>query len=494
MSKKDKEFKIKIDPHKLFSRNTTRAHASGGEDKDSSSSSPVDKEGPSRNPSHLTEEVNPLDTTPKGSEIVTEDDTMAEAALVEIRDAFKEVASSNKLNDLRTITDLPYFGSTQESHNKNWVIDNCQEFLDHCEKATPDVAWNDAGRIRVLRRQLLGSSLLYFNDFNGVSWAEAKAFLLKMFPDPTTYASVSAEIERVKRRPGEQFQYLAIRIAKLYQKLQRVSSADLTVPWVEKSKKELLLKLCPGSIRNFVDVDADTYDELLKKIVDWLENNPQLKLTRLEIESEREKAAKTISNVQNQNKSNNPKGKQQDKSLPSEGGGEKEGSVSVVTQNANNSTNKVQVQNPTPVQNQNQGVDTYQNPGYGYGYGRGRGDFRGGFGGRGRGGRGGGRGDFRGGFGNRGRGGRGRGHWRGERNMGYNNDSTNEGSKDYSNYKCYVCSKMGHIARNCRNRPDNTTQGNQPAQPSGGGRNPNCWTCNGANHIARNCSLNRNFQ
>ena len=75
--------------------------------------------------------------------------------------------------------------------------------------------------------------------------------------------------------------------------------------------------------------------------------------------------------ILNQNKSNNPKGKQQDKSLPSEGGGEKEGSVSVVTQNANNSTNKVQVQNPTPVQNQNPGVDTYQNPGYGYGYGYG---------------------------------------------------------------------------------------------------------------------------
>ena len=225
-------------------------------------------------------------------------------AIRNMKEAFEAVALASKQNDVRILADLPHFGIAADPDGKKWILDSCTDFLEHISKATADESWNDSGRIKVLRNKLLGPALEYFNDFDGNTMVEAKQYLLKMFHDPTTHASVSAEIERCKRRTGEQFTYFAIRIAKLYAKLKRVSTNDLTDNWIEKSKKELLLKSCPSAVRNFVKVDDESYDELLKKVLDYLECNTQHKMTRADIEDERNRQIKQINAVKDK-KANN---------------------------------------------------------------------------------------------------------------------------------------------------------------------------------------------
>ena len=407
---------------------------------------------------------------------IDHDDDMGEQqeAIRSMKDAFEAIALSSKQNDMRTLMELPYFGIVSDPENKKWITDSCNELLDHVDKATRDESWNDSGRIKVLRSKLLGPALEYFNDFTGDTMAEAKTYLLKMFHDPTTHASVSAEIERLKRRNGEQFPYLAIRISKLYAKLKRVSTDDLTDNWIEKSKKELLLKLCPGAVRNFVKVDEDSFDKVLKGVLDYLETNTQHKLTRADIDAERERQLRQINALKekNANKQTDNNTKTDNKTDETNSAKSEPGTIAGVT-------------NPPETPNkpdQNNGTNPPR------GRGRGRWFHRGGYN----------RGGFRNFRGQRGRG-RGRGSFRGgfrrdNRNSGYSNEGY---TKDFSNYQCYLCNKYGHIARNCDNSTVPNDSGNTNPPPNNTKskeRGPvTCWTCGGPNHIATNCKQ-RNFQ
>ena len=293
-------------------------------------------------------------------------------AIRQMKEAFEAVAVQTRNNDMRNLTELPYFGIASDPEGKKWVTDSCNEFIAHVEKATTGDAWNDQGRIRVLRSKLLGPALEYFNDFEGENVDEATAFLYRMFHDPTTYASVSAEIERFKRRTGEQIPFIAIRIAKLYQKLKRVSTADLTDEWIDKSKKELLLKLMPGAVRNFVKVDEDIYDVLLEKIVDYLEINSQHNLTRADIDTEREKEIRRINLIKEKaskatSETNNKNNKTQtDQNTKTEN----DQTISVVTSPPDPPNNNNQNNNNS---NNNSNFYRGRGRGYGRGYGRGRG-------------------------------------------------------------------------------------------------------------------------
>ena len=412
----------------------------------------------------------------------------SEQAINSMREAFAEVALAAKQNDLRTVTELPYFGSVTGTHTKNWVVESCEEFLSHIEKATSDDAWNDKGRIKVLRGRLLGPALEYFNDFSGATWNGAKEFLLKMFHDPTTYASITSELEKLKRKPGEQIPYFAIRIAKLYSKLKRVSTADLTEAWIEKSKKEMLLKHLPGAVRNFVKVDVDTYDIMLKSILDYMETNIQHRLTRADIEGEKEKGIKGINNLnKDQGGKGNQKSGQNKPNLTEKTNPGKEENV-VESGSAESGLGIANINNKSANPNQNPNPNKDQGQGQGQGRGGGHGGGRGRDWGRGRGGyrgRGGGRGS---------QGGR-----RDNRNVGYDNYANNQGSeapRDYSNYKCYNCNRWGHIAADCRS-PSNREQRDPLSQGSnqGGGRQLRCYNCNGANHKADACHApRRNFR
>ena len=461
MSDDDCDYRPTGKVNKLYERNTTRSYSRVSESEDANFATAIN-----------------LDSLLPSISVSESDDNMGEqnAAIRQMQEAFEAVALQNRNNDPRNLTELPYFGIHSDHDDKKWVTDSCTELLSHVEKATTGDTWNDQGRIRVLRGKLLGPALEYFNDFTGDTMVEAKAYLLKMFHDPTTYASVSAEIEKLKRRTGEQLPYLAIRISKLYAKLKRVSTDILTEQWIEKSKKELLLKLVPGAVRNFVKVDEVTYDELLKAILDYLETNTQHKMTRADIEAERERHIKQINMI---NEKNNK---------IAADSGNKNANKTQTDQNTKTTEDEATLAALTGVtdtpnnQNHNGSNNFYRGRGRGRGYnnnrGRGRGNFQGGYRGRAR--------------------GRGRGNFRNDRrdqrNTGYNNQG-----RDFSLYQCFTCKQYGHIARYCDKGATNEA-GNTNTPQQGYNNKPKergpivCYSCQGLNHIAKYCRQNKNFQ
>ena len=138
------------------------------------------------NPSGTPGKFLPVNTLPPISSFSSQSGNMtAEAAYKEMKAAFKEIALSNKMNDLKTAQDLPFFGRAKDPSGKTWVVDTVAELIEYVTKATPDETWNEAGRIKLLRSKMCGLAREYFNTFQGATLAEAKAFLLKMYPDTT---------------------------------------------------------------------------------------------------------------------------------------------------------------------------------------------------------------------------------------------------------------------------------------------------------------------
>ena len=67
-------------------------------------------------------------------------------------------------------------------------------------------------------------------------------------------------------------------------------------------KKETLISALPSQAVNFVNTESDTYDKLLKKLLDYFELNPQHKLTKLDIAIEKETQVKGVSVIKDKNK------------------------------------------------------------------------------------------------------------------------------------------------------------------------------------------------
>ena len=118
------------------------------------------------------------------------------------------------------------------------------------------------------------------------------------FPTLDDYPTIMREIQNCKRRAGEQFKTLSIRVSKLYKRLKEVAGAELSDQWIETSKKELLISNCPPAVRNFLTLPADPYHVVLKKILNYLALNTQHHLTKLDIELELRNDPKTVCALQ----------------------------------------------------------------------------------------------------------------------------------------------------------------------------------------------------
>ena len=412
----------------------------------------------------------------------------------QMRRTFEQIAESTKLNDKRTLPELPFFGQSADPNGKLWIVESMNEFLKHIEKATAGDGWNDIGRLSVIRSKLLSGARDYFQEFSGDTFALAKTYLTAMFPETNTYHSIMSEIEKIKRLPGEQLPYLAIRITKLYAKLKTVAGAELTDVWINKSKKELLLKCVPDSARNFVQIDADTYEALLKKLLEYFETNTQYGLTKADIANEKLKGIKNINNIKDvkgntgkQNKGENSKGNSsKDKQ------GNTEGTTVAAIGKGNAKSQGPPEGNPQLSMDQNKPsnpnqMQNNQSQNYNAGFTRrGNANFRGRFSGRGR---------SRGGRGQRG---------------------NPRGGSDYRGYECYRCHRFNHIARDCYANLSNQNQNSQGYanstsdnsrnnynnnQTSGGAFDRNnrpaqgasgpviCYKCSMPNHTANNCLM-----
>ena len=331
------------------------------------------------------------------------------------------------------------------------MVDDCTEFLEYIERATQDADFTDAGRIKALKSHLLGPAISYFCDFvpagDEPTWAEAKAYLLKMYPSSDDYPSVMALINSCSRKPGEHYPEFAIRLSKLYRRLKKVAGPELTDNWVDTSRKELLIKACPPAIRNFINIKDDSFDKILKEVVVYLERNSQHRLTRADIDAEREKQIKAITATL---KGPIPKQSQGKKSGPAKGQEQNQTAEVVAVIKDSKAPDKFK-----KFQGKSEGkggatgnaaAKTYQK-------------------------------------------------W----------DSKPRDKNKYKGLKCYVCGKIGHISSICyfnkdnkRRPPTKTAPPKQhveskPKNETTEEENITCYRCGFPNHRSTHCTISKNF-
>ena len=328
-----------------------------------------------------------------------------------------------------------------------------------------------------MHAKLLGPALAYFDDYTGDQvWANVQTFMKQGFPTSDDYPTIMREIQNCKRKPGEQICELSVRVCKLYKRLKEVAGADLSDAWIETSKKELLISNCPPAVRNFLNLPADPYHTVLKKILNYLAINTQHHLTKLDIELELRNDPRSVNALQKtpkysdvvkgitQEESDKEVNEKQSKNNPVKFksiqqisrekpfGNEK--SKPRINYTKQNHMDKYDVYDKMNTRNQN---------------------FKG----------------------------------REKGNNGYNNRNVvdrmnpNRGNR-FKNTTCFNCNKLGHIAINCWRRvnPQSSnyrkqyTYGNNPNNGQRNtNKNPNiiCYNCNKRGHMARQCWAKNNF-
>ena len=396
------------------------------------------------------------------------------AAIDQIRASLEEIATSNRRNNPALLSELPYFGIPAQKDTKKYIVESCEEFLDKITAATNADHWTDVGKIRTMRQKLLGPALAYYDDYTGAQvWADVKLFMTQGFPTSDDYPTVMREIQNCKRRAGEQFTSLSVRICKLYKRLKEVAGADLSAQWIETSKKELLISNCPPAVRNFLTLPDDAYHEVLRKILNYLALNTQHHLTKLDIELELRSDPKTISTLQK-----TPKYSEVLKGTGAEVGGE-EVNLRQAKNNAPKTKSIAQISKEKPYgpermkprmnftkPNRIDKYDVYDRMNNQYQSSKGR---------------------------------------EGGTNMNSaNRNSFEKPNQNWSNQirnmACFNCNRLGHLARNCwrrvnpqssNYRKQYTTHGNNPNnwQRNSNNKNPNivCYNCNRRGHILRQC-------
>ena len=348
----------------------------------------------------------------------------------------------------------------------------------------------------------MGTPRNVFRKFDKDTWEEAKTYLKEHYPSANTYQKASRELNAIRRKKGERITDLAGRIDLAYDKIERVAPA--LAEGRDIQRKEILLSLLPASVRTHVDLNED-YTEMVDKIINYLETNPQYKLTEIDIDNEGKNGAIAINVVKD--KVTNNGNKNTNEQINGSTKSKNTGSLVLEPIVANIQTSSKQ----SSYANSNEF--------------RGGGNFRGrgsNFRGNGRGhvsSRGNGRGNvsFRGN-------GRGRG-----REMNYNNNIqvSSRGNRNYSNrgensnwgyynrnrghynharrgfynnmgeevkIQCYNCHQWGHVERECPEPNYKNNPGLKRFRHPGPEIPLKCYNCGELNHIQRYCSKpRRNF-
>ena len=81
----------------------------------------------------------------------------------------------------------------------------------------------------------------------------------------------------------------------------------------EKLMKEKLLSCLPDGCRNWVSVANDDYEEMVKKLVDYFEDNKGYHITRGEILAEKVKGTKAVNTIKQEVKPKAAKSKAKSK-------------------------------------------------------------------------------------------------------------------------------------------------------------------------------------
>ena len=152
-------------------------------------------------------------------------DEELKAAFKQMTDSFKDIGMSAKQNSTNFLGDIPYYGVSKESDKSKNIIalNEPTRFLDIINVMTDKAQFTTSGKINVLKSRLLGPALEHWNTYNGgENWNNAKAHLLKLFPEVQSYTNVMAKVPYLKREQKGQISQYATRIVQMYDTLQRL--------------------------------------------------------------------------------------------------------------------------------------------------------------------------------------------------------------------------------------------------------------------------------
>ena len=139
----------------------------------------------------------------------------------------------------------------------------------------------------------------HWNTYDGgADWAAAKAHLLKLFPEVQSYTSIMAKVPHLKRESKEQISQYATRLVQIYNPLQILHpSADYPDSVKQSDSIRKLLEVLPVQDRKWIKIDdpnVNTFWEVLKQILTYVEIETSLKLTIEDIDKEQKPKSGTI--------------------------------------------------------------------------------------------------------------------------------------------------------------------------------------------------------
>ena len=274
----------------------------------------------------------------------TKIDPEIKAAFKDMTDSFKQIGLSARQNSTNFLGDIPYYGASKDSDKSKNIIplNEPTRFLDIIEVMTDKAALTESGKINVLKSKLLGPALEYWNTYaGGEVWANARAHLLKLFPEVQSYTSIMAKIPNLKREPKEQISQYATRTVQIYDTLKRLHPANAYPDEVKQSDSiRKLLEVLPVQDRKWIKIDnpvTNTFWDVLKQILTYVETETSLKLTIEDIDKEQKAKSGTYEVNNTQNASGNNQSQKQSSQQASGKG-----------QSANSGNNPSNKQNSNP--------------------------------------------------------------------------------------------------------------------------------------------------
>ena len=228
---------------------------------------------------------------------------MNEADRASIRmmcDSFKEIGLAAKQNSTSFLSELPYFGVSQDFDPKKNIIplNEPTRFLEIVNLVTDTADFTVAGKIKVLKSKLLGSALEHWSNYDGGdSWDNAKKHLLSMFPEVQSYTSAITKVAQLKRENKEQISQYATRIVKTFNNLQKLHPGGNYHDKVKQSDSiRKLLEVLPLQDRKWIknsNPAENTFPEVLKQILVYVETESALRLSQEDINREQKNKSTT---------------------------------------------------------------------------------------------------------------------------------------------------------------------------------------------------------
>lgn len=405
--------------------------------------------------------------------------------IMSVEDALKRLAVSVEKDNSKLLPPLPYFNGKCEKANASsqtpWIIYDCDEFLSIITDAVNNDKWTEVGKLKTLQDRLLGPARDYWRvRGDGITTLDqAKAYLLRRFPNTDSYTSLTNQIAEFKRRPGETISELATRIQLLYEKF--VKLAPEAKAFQTRSMLELFFRGMPEVVRDHVEGEKD-YDKAVLKTIQYLERHKEFKMRNKDVMVENTfRSEAKINNVNSSNKN-------------TEYGDKRKSKTPQKRENSNKTQQGAQAEYAS-INNIRSGGYTRNSQGNFRGSTRrnfrGQSRYRGNF-----------RGNTRGNFqNNRGSSNTYRGYQGysgGYRNRGFrrgNRGSSRSGFRGSSNgtrsLTCYTCGKVGHTSTTCYARGQGMNRNMRDGyrtQPQSQTSDGHCWTCGSSTHLARDCT------